>query len=61
MNHVAQWLTVYLINSVWQIPVLALCTAGLLKLAARGGAKLQYRLWVGCLLLAIVLPAMPRM
>jgi beta-lactamase regulating signal transducer with metallopeptidase domain len=60
MNQMTQWMTMYLINSAWQIPVLALCTAGLLKLTARGGAKLQYRLWVGCLILAIALPAMPR-
>jgi len=61
MNDVVKWFTVYLINSVWQIPVLAACTAVVLKAAARSGAKLHYRLWVGCLLLATVLPALPSM
>jgi TonB family protein len=60
MSDAAKWVAVYLINSVWQIPVLALCTAGLVKATPRGGAKLHYRLWVGCLVLAILLPAMPR-
>jgi len=59
MNGVAQWVGVYVINSVWQVPVLAVCTAGLVKATARGGAKLHYRLWVGCLVLAVVLPALP--
>ena len=60
MNEAAKWVAVYLINSVWQIPVLALCAAGLVKVTARSGARLHYRVWVGCLLLAILLPAMPR-
>jgi hypothetical protein len=48
MNDVANCLTVDLINSAWQIPVLAACTEGLLKIVARAEANLQYRLWVGC-------------
>jgi TonB family protein len=59
MSDVAKWVAVYLINSAWQIPVLALGTAGLVRATARGGARLHYRLWVGCLVLAILLPAMP--
>jgi len=61
MSDATRWLAVYLINSAWQIPVLAACTAGLLRVAVRSGAKLEYRLWVGCLVLAIVLPAFPSM
>jgi beta-lactamase regulating signal transducer with metallopeptidase domain len=61
MNGVANWFTVYLINSVWQIPVLAACTAALLKTTARAGTKLQYRLWVGCLVFCIVLPTLSAM
>jgi uncharacterized protein (TIGR03435 family) len=58
MNVVANWLTVDLINAAWQIPLLAACTAGLLKILPRAEAKLQYRLWVGCLVLGIALPAL---
>ena len=60
MNDFAKWVAGYLINSAWQIPVLALCAAGLVKATARSGARLHYRLWVGCLGLALVLPAVPR-
>ncbi len=60
MNDAARWLTAYVINSTWQIPVLAVGTWGLVRIAARGGARLHYRLWVGCFVLAIVLPAQPR-
>jgi bla regulator protein blaR1 len=61
MNAVANWFTLYLINSAWQLPVLAACTAGILKAVERAGTKLQYRLWAGCLVSCIVLPTLPAM
>ncbi len=54
-----QWVSVYVLNSVWQIPVLALCAWGLVRVTGRAGARLHYRLWVGCLLLSVLLPALP--
>ncbi len=54
-----QWVSVYVLNSLWQMPVLALCAWGLVRMTARAGARLHYRLWVGCLLLCVLLPALP--
>ena len=39
MNEMTQWLTVYLINSAWQIPVLALCAWGLVKRDGAGRGR----------------------
>lgn len=61
MNDVANLLTVYIVNSAWQIPLLAACTAALLKIVARADVKLQYHLWAGCLLISIALPELSAM
>ncbi len=61
MSGAMEWALDYLLNSVWQIPVLAVCTWGLVKLTERAGVRLQARLWVGCLLLGVLLPAVPRL
>ena len=45
----------YFLNSAWQIPLLALCTALALQIA-RPVPRVQYLLWVATLLLAIALP-----
>jgi uncharacterized protein (TIGR03435 family) len=58
---VANWLMVYIVNSVWQIPLLAACTAALLRIVARADGKAQFHLWVGCLVICIALPALSSM
>lgn len=45
----------YAVNAAWQLPVLA-AGAWLLIRAARPSAAAQYRIWVGVLALAVVLP-----
>ena len=45
----------YAVNSVWQVPLLALCTWFALQIA-RPTARTQHLLWIATLLLAIVLP-----
>jgi len=57
MSLLAKWLTFYLINSAWQLPVLAAITALMLRVMPKPGAELRYRLWVSCLLLSVTLPA----
>lgn len=58
MSLLAKWLTFCLINSAWQLPVLAAITALTLRMMPKPGAELRYRLWVGCLLLSVTLPAL---
>lgn len=50
-------LLLYLVNSAWQIPVIALCAVGLVRLLRKADPLLQHRIWVACLLLSILLPA----
>ncbi|HTW46245.1 MAG TPA: M56 family metallopeptidase [Acidobacteriaceae bacterium] len=45
----------YAVNAAWQLPVLA-AGAWLLVRVARPSAAAQYRIWVGVLMLAVVLP-----
>jgi beta-lactamase regulating signal transducer with metallopeptidase domain len=54
----AGWLTGYVVNSVWQVPVLLGAGLAAARLARRMGAAAVYRVWVGTLLLAVVLPAL---
>jgi hypothetical protein len=61
VNDVANWLMLYIVNSVWQIPLLAACTAALLRIVARADGKVQFHLWVGCLVICIALPALSAM
>jgi beta-lactamase regulating signal transducer with metallopeptidase domain len=61
VNDVANWLMVYIVNSAWQIPLLAAFMAALLKIVARADGKLQYHLWVGCLAICIALPVLSAM
>jgi cytochrome c biogenesis protein CcmG/thiol:disulfide interchange protein DsbE len=58
MSLLAKWLTFYLINSAWQLPILAAITALTLRMMPKPGAELRYRLWVSCLLLSVTLPAL---
>src|SRR5882762_703257 len=58
MSEIANRLIFYLLNSAWQMPVLAAITALMLRMMSKSGAKLRYRVWVSCLLLAVTLPAL---
>jgi len=59
MTHAESWILSYLVNSLWQIPLL--CAAGCL--AARAlrpiGPAAEHRAWVGVLVLQALLPAFP--
>lgn len=50
----------YVVNAAWQLPVLA-AGAWLLVRVAKPSAAAQYRIWVGVLALAVVLPLMGAM
>jgi TonB family protein len=56
MTHAEYWLLTYLLNSVWQVPVLF--TAGWVaaRVIRRAGAVAEHRVWVSVLLLQSFLP-----
>ena len=49
----------YLWNAVWQATLLLLVGAILVRLLRSSRAALLHRVWVGCFLLAVALPALP--
>ena len=57
MRELADWVVTYLLNAVWQVP-LVFGTAWLsARLLARVGARAEHRMWVGALIAAVMLPA----
>jgi beta-lactamase regulating signal transducer with metallopeptidase domain len=52
-----QWALLYLLNSAWQIPVLALSTVGLSRILRKARPLFEHRLWVTCFLLCLLIPA----
>ena len=51
------WVLAYLLNSLWQIPLVFCAALAASRLARCGGPGMQHRIWVGALLLEAVLPA----
>ena len=58
-NNVVVLLTSYIVNAVWQIPVLAFAAWSLSRLVERAGPELPHRIWVATLILATLVPATP--
>jgi TonB family protein len=58
LHHLESWVLAYLLNSLWQLPLL-FCSGWLIaRLVARiGGPRAEHRVWVGVLILQSVLPA----
>jgi beta-lactamase regulating signal transducer with metallopeptidase domain/peroxiredoxin len=56
MSDFTNWCAFFVLNSAWQLVVLTTVTEGLVHALPRAANGLQYRLWVGCLLLAVTLP-----
>jgi beta-lactamase regulating signal transducer with metallopeptidase domain len=51
------WMLLYLLNSAWQIPLLAACALLILRLLRDAESRLKHRVWVTCFCLAIAVPA----
>jgi beta-lactamase regulating signal transducer with metallopeptidase domain len=49
----------YAINALWQLPLLVLAAEVTVRLLGRVPGKILYRVWLGCLLLALTVPALP--
>ncbi|WP_263350814.1 M56 family metallopeptidase [Acidicapsa acidisoli] len=57
MNHTfASWLIEYLLNSVWQVPLVFAAASIAAHLARPVGARTEHRVWVSSLIVATILP-----
>ena len=50
------WVLTYLLNSLWQVPLVFLAALAAARLARPAGPRMEHRVWVGALLLEAVLP-----
>jgi TonB family protein len=50
------WVLNYLLNSLWQVPLVFLGALAASRLARPAGPRMEHRIWVGALLLQVILP-----
>jgi TonB family protein len=50
------WTLTFLLNSLWQVPLVFAATSAAARLARPAGPRLEHRVWVGALLLQSALP-----
>ena len=56
MNLLLNWCTFFVLNSLWQIPVLIVIAALLVRLLPKLSNALEHNVWVCCLLLGVAVP-----
>ncbi len=59
MKSCESWMVSYLLNSLWQIPVLFAAGWAAMRVLRKFGAEAEHRVWVSVLLLQCLLPALP--
>lgn len=57
MRPLESWVLAYLLNSLWQVPLVFCAAMAAARLARPAGPQLQHRVWVGALFLEAFLPA----
>ena len=57
MNHLELITLNYLLNSLWQVPLIYLVAALAVRLTKPAGPQTEHRIWVAALILEITLPA----
>ncbi|NYF78578.1 M56 family metallopeptidase [Granulicella arctica] len=57
MNGLESWVLGYLVNALWQAPLVFAAAWVAARLVRRGGARMEHRVWVSALVLEAVLPA----
>jgi TonB family protein len=57
VNSFESWVLEYLLNSLWQVPLVFLAAWLVARLVRRTGAQMEHRVWVSALLLELILPA----
>jgi TonB family protein len=50
------WVLAYLLNSLWQVPLVFCAALAAARLARRAGPRMEHRVWVAALMLEVVLP-----
>ena len=53
----ASWAFAYLLNAMWQVPLVFITAWMMTRLAHRAGPAIEHRIWVGAMLLEVFLPA----
>jgi|SRR5579871_4332901 len=56
MNELHRFVLTYILNSIWQIPLIALVAVGCAMLLRKGSFPVQHRLWVAALAASFLLP-----
>src|SRR5260370_41738346 len=56
METISHYLLTFLLNSVWQIPLIAIVAAVVCRLMRQGPASHRHAIWVATLLMAGLLP-----
>jgi beta-lactamase regulating signal transducer with metallopeptidase domain len=59
MQTVSRLAVAYAINALWQLPLLVLAAEVTVRLSGRARGKTLFRVWVACLFLALMVPALP--
>jgi TonB family protein len=57
MRALEVWISGYLLNSLWQVPVVFAAAWVAARMVRRAGARVEHRVWVGALMLEAALPA----
>ena len=57
LQNLESWALAYLLNSLWQLPLLFFAGWVIARLVGRTGPKAEHRVWVGVLILQSLLPA----
>lgn len=59
MNSAWLWLTSYVVNAAWQVPLMAVAGWGLSRWLSRACPEIQQKIWVTVLILVTLAPAAP--
>ncbi len=53
------WVLAYLLNSLWQVPLVFVAALAAARLARKAGPQMEHRVWVGALFLQVLLALLP--
>jgi TonB family protein len=56
MRPLESWVLGYLLNSIWQVPLVFLAAWTAARLVRAAGPRMEHRVWVGALMLEVALP-----
>jgi len=56
-SSIGSWVIAYLLNSLWQVPLIFVVAWAAARLARPAGPRIEHRIWVGALIAQALLPA----